>query len=162
MAANEWRRRADPLSAASENSVGSIVRKEFHYRALEQGIDCMRFVKIEKIEPTENEEDPTVCTLVHMAFGERPKFETLSYLWGDERTEESIILDGVEFPASKSLRNALGHLRNQEDIQERNRQLPMMSHTYFKASTVVIWLRIKYLSIRDSYLSSNPTSPVTD
>jgi hypothetical protein len=140
MAANESRRRADPASEASKIGEGSVIPKQFHYQALDQNVDCARFVKI---EPAENDEDPIVCKLVHIAFGERPKFEALSYMWGDERTKESIILDGVEFAVRKNLRDALGHLRNrardtlfwidtlsinQLDIQERNRQLRMMSH----------------------------------
>jgi hypothetical protein len=157
MAANESRRRADPASEASKIGEGSVIPKQFHYQALDQNVDCTRFVKI---EPAENDEDLIVCTLVHIAFGERPKFEALSYMWGDERTKESIILDGIEFAVRKNLRDALGHLRNrardtlfwidalsinQLDIQERNRQLCMMSHIYFRASTVVIWLGKKYL-----------------
>ncbi|KIM97117.1 hypothetical protein OIDMADRAFT_57755 [Oidiodendron maius Zn] len=156
MAANESRRRADPALVASKNGEGSIVLKH-PYHPLEQNIDCTRFVKI---EPAENDEDPIVCTLVHKAFSERPKFEALSYMWGDESIEESILLDGVEFGVRRNLRDALGRLRNrapdmlfwidaisinQQDIPERNRQLCMMSHIYFRASTVVIWLGNRYL-----------------
>ena len=156
MAANESRRRADTALVAPKNGERSIVPKH-SYQPLEQNVDCTRFVKI---EPAENDEDPIVCTLVNKAFGERPKFEALSYMWGDESIEESIILDGVEFAVRKNLRDALGHLRNrapdmffwidaisinQQDIQERNRQLRMMSHIYFRASTVVIWLGNRYL-----------------
>ena len=156
MAANESRRRADTALVAPKNGERSIVPKH-SYQPLEQNVDCTRFVKI---EPAENDEDPIVCTLVHKGFGERPKFEALSYMWGDESIEESIILDGVEFAVRKNLRDALGHLRNrapdmffwidaisinQQDIQERNRQLRMMSHIYFRASTVVIWLGNRYL-----------------
>lgn len=157
MAANESRPRVNQASVASKIGEGSIVLKPFHYQELDQNIDCTRFVKI---EPTENNKDPIVCTLVSIAFGERPKFEALSYMWGEERSKEPIILDGVEFAVGKNLRDALEHLRNrardtlfwidalsinQLDIQERNRQVRMMWQIYFRASTVVIWLGNKYL-----------------
>ena len=172
MAANESRRRTEPASVASMIGEGPIAPKQFHYRALEQDVDCTRFVKI---EPTENDQDPIVCALVHFAFGDRPKFEALSYMWGDEHTKESIILDGIEFAVKKNLRDALGHLRkraretlfwidalciNQLDTEERNNQLRMMGQIYFRATTVVIWLGKKYLKYKEqlSELKSRQSS----
>jgi hypothetical protein len=161
MAANESRRRADPATVTSITGEGSVVLKQFQYQALKQNVDCTRFVKI---EPEENDKEPIVCTLVHIAFGERPKFQALSYMWGDEHAKESIILDGCEFAVRKNLRDALGHLRkrardtlfwidalciNQRDMEERNTQLRMMSQIYFRASTVVIWLGKKYLKYQE-------------
>jgi hypothetical protein len=176
MAANESRRRADPATVTSITGEGSVVAKQFQYQALKQNVDCTRFVKI---EPEENDKEPIVCTLVHIAFGERPKFQALSYMWGDEHAKESIILDGCEFAVRKNLRDALGHLRkrardtllwidalciNQRDMEERNTQLRMMSQIYFRASTVVIWLGKKYLKYQEQLSelkSCQPSAPLS-
>lgn len=172
MAANESRRRADPVSHISKIAEGSIVSQRYIYQALNQNVDCTRFVKI---EPTDNDKDPTVCTLLEIAFAERPKFEALSYMWGDESIKKLITLDGLEFPVGENLYDALNHLRkrakdtlfwidalsiNQSDIEERNRQLHMMSHIYFRASTVVIWLGKKYLRYQGQLSVLEPPPPV--
>jgi hypothetical protein len=107
-----------------------------------------------------------VCTLSTVTFGSTPKFEALSYTWGPEVPADVITLNGVPFEVRRNLRDALLFLRrqvasrkahppfwidaiciNQDDMGERNRQLPIMGQIYFRASTVVVWLGSRYVEL---------------
>jgi hypothetical protein len=80
-------------------------------------------------------------------------------VWGDEAVKVDILLEGALFQVGQNLWDALDYLRssenqmpfwidaiciNQRDVEERNRQLPMMKWIYFRADTVVTWLGKKY------------------
>jgi hypothetical protein len=95
------------------------------------------------------------CTLKHVTYGERPKYEALSYTWGDETQRRDIHLGGHTFSVTKNLYEALCCLRhaseprqlwvdaiciNQTDIPEKNRQLYLMPFIYERAKTVLVWL----------------------
>ncbi|KAK1673633.1 heterokaryon incompatibility protein-domain-containing protein [Colletotrichum godetiae] len=148
MSANESKRRSEhkPPDAAA-----------FQYKPLEEGIDCTRFLRI---HPAKNDNDHLICcTLDHIAFGEKPSYEALSYRWGDEALAQTIVLNGHHFLVRKNLHDALQYLRNrgnigllwidaicidQANVQERNRQVAIMRHIYFRAHTVVVWLGSTY------------------
>lgn len=126
------------------------------YRPLDEDVDCTRFVRI---EPATNNKQPIECRLLHIAFGDRPAFEALSYVWGNEAVTKEILLDDVKHRVTKNLYDALRYLRdrgdnmiywidalsiNQQDIAERNKQLRIMWQIYFRASRVIIWLGQEY------------------
>jgi len=83
-------------------------------------------------------------------------YEALSYEWGDPNSpRHTILLDGQPFKVRKNLFRALECLRdtevpgalwidaiciNQEDLQERNHQVQMMSRIYRSAQGVRVWL----------------------
>ncbi len=83
-------------------------------------------------------------------------YDALSYVWGDETSaRETVTLDGKPFVIRHNLAVALRHLRrqkvdrmlwvdavciNQNDIDERNRQVAMMSEIYEHADSVVVFL----------------------
>ncbi|KAK3986468.1 heterokaryon incompatibility protein-domain-containing protein [Cladorrhinum sp. PSN332] len=82
-------------------------------------------------------------------------FEALSYVWGDETETTRIQVDDKTISITKSLCAALIHLRsahkprtlwvdalciNQDDVEEKNRQLPLMGDIYSTAARAVIWL----------------------
>ncbi|KAK1973456.1 heterokaryon incompatibility protein-domain-containing protein [Colletotrichum cereale] len=46
------------------------------------------------------------------AFGDRPKFEALSYVWGSEDEQRAITLNGCQFHVRKNLFDALVYLRS--------------------------------------------------
>ncbi|KAG7075390.1 HET domain-containing protein [Colletotrichum scovillei] len=148
MSANESKRRSGfrPLDET----------EAFQYQPLDEGIDCTRFLRI---NPASDDMDLISCDLVHIAFGARPTYDALSYRWGEEAVTQSIALNGRPFSVGKNLHDALFYLRNQGEvgllwvdaicinqlnIQERNRQVSIMSHIYFRADTVVIWLGSAY------------------
>lgn len=130
----------------------------FFYEPLSTESDCTRFIQI---EPVQSDDEPVSCRLTQIAFGERPRFDAVSYMWGDSEPDDwrKIILNGVEFHLRRNLWEALRHLRNghdstlfwidaicidQDNLAERNRQVRIMGQIYFRAQTVVVWLGSKY------------------
>lgn len=102
-------------------------------------------------------EDPIWGHLVREPFdnGYQPRYDALSYVWGDSSIREEISVNGCRFIITKALELALRHLRstdsvqclwidalciNQDDLQERSHQVPMMASIYGRALTVRIWL----------------------
>ncbi|KAE9376524.1 HET-domain-containing protein [Stipitochalara longipes BDJ] len=95
------------------------------------------------------------CKLTHVSLSSDPTYEALSYTWGSPTNPREIAIDGVEFPVTENLFQALTHLRsrrcsrkiwidaiciNQGDISERNEQVKLMGIIYAKAQKVVVWL----------------------
>ncbi|KAL6924101.1 hypothetical protein FSHL1_001355 [Fusarium sambucinum] len=90
-------------------------------------------------------------------------------MWGTGKAEQNIILNGHNFSVRQNLWDALHYLRkhchgtdywidalciDQNDIGERNRQVHIMHHIYFRAQTVVVWLGKTYSKYKEalSYL----------
>ncbi|KAK0644012.1 heterokaryon incompatibility protein-domain-containing protein, partial [Cercophora newfieldiana] len=84
-----------------------------------------------------------------------PKFDALSYMWGDQTQRASISIDGAPFSVSRHLASTLCTLRdskrprrlwvdaiciNQADSHERNQQVQLMKTVYQRADAVLIWL----------------------
>ncbi|KAK4445152.1 heterokaryon incompatibility protein 6, OR allele [Podospora aff. communis PSN243] len=132
------------------------------YWPLDRGQDSIRLVQISRPDPQlgDPSADTLVCRLVHVTFGQRPRYYALSYMWGsDALPKKTIILEGIPFTVGQNLFDALQFLRNhdcssessayywidaicinQHDIAERNLQLQLMPHIYRRATTVLIWL----------------------
>ncbi|CAO2651851.1 Nn.00g001340.m01.CDS01 [Neocucurbitaria sp. VM-36] len=79
----------------------------------------------------------------------------LSYVWRDANGCLPIFVDGIQFSATRNLALALQYIRkpdrdellwvdavctNQEDVDERNSQVPFMETLYSEAEEVIIWL----------------------
>lgn len=128
----------------------------FVYEPLDPLRDCTRVVEIEPWSSrTGNSEFDLRCRVRQVVFSDRPKYRALSYMWGDESRRTPILLNGKPFTVAENLFRALGFLRlekfegpfwidaiciNQDDIQEKNRQIRIMPHIYFRASAVLVWL----------------------
>jgi hypothetical protein len=99
--------------------------------------------------------DPIICYLEHESLASAPRYDALSYTWGDATRTSPIMLDGVQYPITTNLEAALRHVRhpegilslwadavcvNQLDIQERNVQVARMRDIYEQANRTVIWL----------------------
>jgi hypothetical protein len=95
------------------------------------------------------------CKLTHVSLSLGPRYEALSYTPGPPTNPREIIIDGVEFPVTENLFQALTHLRsrrgprtiwidaiciNQGDIAERNDQVRLMGSIYARAQKVLVWL----------------------
>ena len=174
MDANQSRPRV-ALDQASESKLAlpSEVGVGFRYQPLDASLDCMRLVEI---EPSDDPYQIPICSLVHVAFGKKPKYEALSYMWGDESCKKKIRLNGQVFYVGQNLWDALRFLRNrgsglrywidaisinQIDVDERNRQLRIMPHIYTRAQTVLVWLGKKYAHY-PAGSCDEPTKPTTD
>ncbi|KAL6893436.1 heterokaryon incompatibility protein domain-containing protein [Trichoderma evansii] len=166
MSANQSRRRID-LDQGPESSTKSKIDNTLPYQKEELDDQNKKLddnsVRLVQIQSAANESDPVVCTLIEVPFGSRPKFKALSYMWGTDKENDTITLNGFPFEVRKNLLDALLFLRsravsekgcqlfwidaiciNQSDVEERNRQLKIMPQIYFRASTVVVWLGSKY------------------
>jgi hypothetical protein len=99
--------------------------------------------------------DHVECALRHVSLSKSPKYEALSYCWGDLKSRKLISLDGHRFLATESLEIALRYLRcqdtprilwidavciNQADDRERSQQVGLMGEIYRSAQRVTVWL----------------------
>lgn len=166
MAANQGRRRAEQ----DQNVVApDIVRPSTLYEPLDSKLDCTRFVEIES---SRDDEAQISCKHVHIPFSQRPKFVALSYMWGESNAQKKILLNGAEFAVTENLLTALYHLRrkntfedklfwidaiciNQDDMNEKSRQVRIMNHIYDRASSVVVWLGDRYSKYQDTLRSTD-------
>lgn len=93
--------------------------------------------------------------LVHTRLDERPKFWALSYCWGSENCLHRFETKGQVLLVTSSLYIALEEFRrrayvgklwadaiciDEANMQERQKQIPLMSSIYSQAEQVVIWL----------------------
>ncbi|KAK8108208.1 uncharacterized protein PG998_010221 [Apiospora kogelbergensis] len=160
--ANQSRRR----EGFEQNAPGNPAvdkHASFSYEPLIPHVDCIRLLTI---EPAELDAQPLVCGLSVVEFGDKPTYEALSYRWGDSDTSQlPLTVDDQECNVGKNLWDALHYLRqktakrsiwidalciNQKDILERNRQLRIMHHIYFRASVVIVWLGAGYSKYHDT------------
>ncbi|KAI9860802.1 MAG: hypothetical protein M1813_005725 [Trichoglossum hirsutum] len=104
-----------------------------------------------------------------------PKYEALSYVWGDQVPPAFILCHGKELQIAQNLEAALYRFRsedeprllwidriciNQDDIVERAQQVKIMGNIYRGASCVLVWLgkEDEYTETAYSFLSSYPMS----
>lgn len=95
-----------------------------------------------------------VCELHHASLGLRPEYEALSYTWGDENKRRDIVIDGFRASVTVNLEVALRHLRleseprvlwadavciNQQDDNEKSKQVQLMLDIFASASKVLAW-----------------------
>jgi hypothetical protein len=130
----------------------SSIYETFTYNLLDTSADCIRLVIL---EPSATAGGVLRCCLVHVTFGEIPKYEALSYTWGSEALKNAIVIDGKSFLIGDNFWEALVGLQrpaegrvlcinaiyvNQADISGRNQQLRIMPHIYRRAEMVLVWL----------------------
>ncbi|KAI0839143.1 HET-domain-containing protein [Hypoxylon sp. FL0890] len=102
-----------------------------------------------------SKEQPLECILEHGDIGESPPYEAISYVWGDPLDKVEITCNGKALAITAGLNVVLRHFRspterkslwadavciNQNDNEERGRQVSRMKDIYSKASQVLIWL----------------------
>ncbi len=97
------------------------------------------------------------CQLVSTTFSANPQYEALSYAWGanPKSALQSISVNGAQVKVGRNLWCALSHLRNatyarvlwidalcinQDDTDEKNKQIPLMLFIYSRAKGVLVWL----------------------
>ncbi|CAI6092745.1 unnamed protein product [Clonostachys chloroleuca] len=93
-------------------------------------------------------------SLRHENISNPPSYKALSYAWGDPTANHGIKVNGGTFAINSNLKTALKYLDfedeeaiwidaiciNQNDDQERSRQIAAMSHIYRGASEVIAWI----------------------
>jgi len=111
-------------------------------------------IRVVRLEPG-SFDSPIQCRLHHVDLDTRPKYEALSYVWGDPDATIPIELEAHSFPVTKNLECALRYLRypdtvrilwidaiciDQKNIPERNQQVQRMGRIYQSASKVILWV----------------------
>ncbi|PYH69924.1 HET domain-containing protein [Aspergillus vadensis CBS 113365] len=86
-------------------------------------------------------------------------YEALSYVWGSNTRSRTIVLNSCVFPVTENLYFALSRLRNrqlgrvlwvdaicinQDDLNEKTEQIPLMRTIYAQAQHVTVWLGEAY------------------
>ncbi len=112
-------------------------------------------IRLLDILPSKSNFTPISCTLKYKNLSDKPVYEALSYTWGRSEPQGSILLDSQNFATFENLEAALRRLReakgtrtfwinalciNQNDNEEKAKQVSLMDQIYKNASQVVIWL----------------------
>ena len=99
-------------------------------------------------------EDPLTCSL-HTSFIGETRYESVSYVWGTDQRDHNILCDGKILKITPNLYKVLQRVRlpdvprnlwadsiciNQENLQEKGRQVTIMGQIYRKADRVLICL----------------------
>ena len=102
-----------------------------------------------------NSRDPIRCSLSLVSLNEAPEFEALSYMWGNSAIRKLILVDADELLITTNLEAALRQLRrrktsrilwvdaiciDQQNIIEKNAQIPLMRRIYSDATSTIVWL----------------------
>ncbi|KAH6863056.1 heterokaryon incompatibility protein-domain-containing protein, partial [Alternaria alternata] len=102
-------------------------------------------------------DEPVNCSLrtVHLD-DDDPRYEAISYAWGDHNDRKPVICNGYAITTTRSLFEALQRFRhvnttrtlwadalciNQADGDEKTLQVRLMSYIYTKAVRVLVWLQ---------------------
>jgi hypothetical protein len=116
---------------------------------------CTSHVDSTKATGATHSSRPLQCRIYSVPLTTLPSYTALSYTWGPPDRTQPIALSDQEFFVTPSLATALQHIRhpdrdntlwidqiciNQEDGEEKNAQVPLMSQIYSKADEVLIWM----------------------
>lgn len=133
--------------------VDGSTKESYTYEPLVKA-DGGLFTRLVTILPGEELED-VALTVQSVNLLEFPRYEALSYCWGDPSVKTSVKCDSGTLNVTINLKNALLHLRhksqervlwidaiciNQNDRQERSQQVGIMRDIYKNASRTIVWL----------------------
>ncbi|KAL8403269.1 hypothetical protein RB594_008502 [Gaeumannomyces avenae] len=135
-----------------ENKAPSVIEVNSPYLPL----DNQRFIRLVTIHPGSWVDDVRCeLTVWPLDSARRPEYQTLSYVWGSARVTEEISLNSIPWQVTVNLSCALRYLRhssypvvfwidalciNQQDLEERSAQVPLIRDIYSQASGLTIFL----------------------
>jgi hypothetical protein len=104
--------------------------------------------------PSNNDQAELECQTRIVPLSDNPEYEALSYVWGDGPDTTEINVDGKRASITQSLAAALRRIRlpsttrtlwvdqlciNQDDVEEKALQVPLMGQLYSKTTQCLIW-----------------------
>lgn len=104
---------------------------------------------------TGDADEPLVCSLRHHRLADNPDFEAISYTWGNSQKTHTISCNGRRLSITMNLHTCLLQTRlrnqqrvlwadsiciNQDNLEEKSRQVAIMSRIYSEARRVLICL----------------------
>lgn len=125
--------------------------KIYMYKPLHHS-DSIRLIQL---SPAEGRLADLHCKLVHQRLEENPKYEAMSYVWGNPTFGEILFSPSGTFRITQSLSSTLRRFRlkdqarmlwadavciSQVDKDEKARQIPLIGSIYKNASSVLAWL----------------------
>ena len=145
-------RRGHIGQAETTVSVPDAVNKSLQYDRLTRD----RTIRVLDLAPGTWDE-PVNCSLrtVHLD-DDDPRYEAISYAWGDPNDRKPVICNGCAITTTRSLFEALQRFRhakttrtlwadalciNQADDDEKTFQVRLMSYIYTRAVRVLVWLQ---------------------
>ena len=134
----------------------SAIKEPYHTRPLRPGSRCIRLLDVQALSNFGDDSQPLEADLRIVDLDERPRYNGLSYVWGQKSSQPKIIRCGTtDIELSDNCYLALRHLRrrfetltiwvdaiciNQEDEEEKSDQIRLMRDIYSAAENVYIWL----------------------
>jgi hypothetical protein len=100
-------------------------------------------------------DSPLLCKLRNVSLLEKPRYESLSYCWGLNKSEAELECDNGSIAITKNLHVALQHLRdrekertlwidavciNQQSLEERGQQVALMKQIFQRSHRTLVWL----------------------
>jgi len=134
----------------SEVVVQAVQSSRYLYQPL-QTPESLRFIKLLPGE----EDSPVQISLHHGTLSDLPTVAAVSYEWGEKVRRHEVHCESQVLKATKNLLDLLKTLRsagesrwlwidalciNQDDLDERSQQVPLMADIYQKAAVVLVWL----------------------
>ncbi|KAI9150129.1 Heterokaryon incompatibility protein [Paramyrothecium foliicola] len=98
---------------------------------------------------------PISCRLRPVSLSNNPHYEAISYCWGNAESAKAILCNGKPLSITQNLYDALCQFRkpdrvvtlwadaiciNQNDLNEKSEQVPLMNRIYGQAHEVQVWL----------------------
>lgn len=125
----------------------------FSYTRLPKG----PFIRLLHVQPAETFNNPIICStrLVSLDDTTAMRYAALSYTWGDQKEQHSIVCDGCEVKIGSNLKHALWRFRqlktwqfiwadaiciNQADNDEKSAQIPLMRRIYQQAAMTYVYI----------------------
>ena len=125
------------------------------YRSLDRSMNEVRLLRILPHAQHGKHKLIPVCELLHTSLLQKPQYVALSYVWGDQKSARVILVDGSPVCVTMNLYDAIMALRtpseildiwidylciNQQNNQEKNWQVELMTDIYRQATEVYAWL----------------------
>jgi hypothetical protein len=138
-----------------------MLRAPFKYEQLPSQYSHIRLVELQAGENPST----LMCRLHVVALSQAPSYEAVSYVWGNPRDKVDLIVNGCLIGVPPSLQSALARFRwpnrnrmlwadavciNQEDLEERSRQVRIMREIFKGARTVLAWLGSEKLEDKEA------------
>jgi hypothetical protein len=113
-----------------------------------------------------NAADPLRCSLAIINVEDPPRYEALSYVWGKNTSESRLWCDGRPLTITPNLDRALRSLRlptlarrlwvdaiciDQQNVEERTRQVQYMRLIYKHATQSIVWLGPKTTGVEQAF-----------
>lgn len=142
-----------PLEEGYPDSLDKSYRKAscFRHKPLVKSSDF----RLVRLFPGQSQ-SPIVCHVLRFALEEHPRYEAVSYTWGNQESPKQIFTQSGSLSVTPSCHAALSDLRyseedrylwidavciNQSDNREKNHQIPLMKRIYAEADRVLIHMR---------------------